>query len=48
MLRDRIKRAAVVEEQRRRAAPFQGRFTRQDLHKLLAKVDAPQPTSLAA
>ncbi len=30
------------------AAPFQWKFTRADLHKLLAKADAPQPTSLAA
>jgi hypothetical protein len=29
------------------AAPFQWKFTREDLHKLLAKTDA-QPTSLAA
>jgi hypothetical protein len=29
------------------AAPFQWKFTRDDLHKLLAKTDA-QPTSLAA
>lgn len=30
------------------AAPFQWKFTRQDLHKLLAKTDAAQPTTLAA
>jgi len=30
------------------AAPFQWKFTRDDLNKLLAKADAPQPTSLAA
>ena len=29
------------------AAPFQWKFTREDLHKLLAKTDT-QPTSLAA
>jgi hypothetical protein len=30
------------------AAPFQWKFTRADLHQLLAKAAAPQPTSLAA
>lgn len=30
------------------AAPFQWKFTREDLHKLLAKTDATQPASLAA
>ncbi len=30
------------------AAPFQWKFTRTDLHKLLAKADTPQPASLAA
>jgi hypothetical protein len=30
------------------AAPFQWKFTRQDLHKLLAKTDTKQPASLAA
>src|SRR5207253_11066014 len=30
------------------AAPFQWKFTRQDLHKLLAKTGTAQPTSLAA
>ena len=30
------------------AAPFQWKFTRSDLHKLLAKADTPQPASLAA
>ncbi|MCA1678843.1 MAG: IS630 family transposase [Actinobacteria bacterium] len=30
------------------AAPFEWRFTRQDLHKLLAKTDTAQPTPLAA
>jgi hypothetical protein len=30
------------------AAPFQWKFTRQDLNKLLAKTDTTQPTSLAA
>ena len=30
------------------AAPFQWKFTRADLNKLLARVDAPQATSLAA
>jgi hypothetical protein len=30
------------------AAPFQWKFTREDLHKLLAKTDAAQPASLAA
>ena len=30
------------------AAPFQWKFTRHDLHKLLAKTDTAQPTSLAA
>jgi DDE superfamily endonuclease len=30
------------------AAPFQWKFTRQDLHKLLAKTDTNQPASLAA
>jgi DDE superfamily endonuclease len=30
------------------AAPFQWKFTREDLHKLLAKTDTAQPASLAA
>ncbi|MGH2884998.1 MAG: IS630 family transposase [Solirubrobacteraceae bacterium] len=30
------------------AAPFQWKFTRQDLHKLLAKTDTSQPAALAA
>jgi hypothetical protein len=30
------------------AAPFQWKFTRHDLHKLLAKADTTQPTTLAA
>jgi hypothetical protein len=30
------------------AAPFQWKFTRHDLHKLLVKTDAADPTSLAA
>jgi hypothetical protein len=30
------------------AAPFQWKFTRHDLHKLLAKTDTAQPTPLAA
>jgi len=30
------------------AAPFQWKFTRQDLHKLLAKTDSAQSTQLAA
>jgi hypothetical protein len=30
------------------AAPFQWRFTRHDLHKLLAKTDTTQPATLAA
>ena len=30
------------------AAPFQWKFTRHDLHKLLAKTDTAQPTTLAA
>jgi hypothetical protein len=30
------------------AAPFQWKFTRQDLHKLLARADCPQPAQLAA
>jgi len=30
------------------AAPFQWKFTRQDLHKLLAKADTTQPATLAA
>jgi hypothetical protein len=30
------------------AAPFQWKFTRQDLHKLLAKTDTAQPAALAA
>ena len=30
------------------AAPFQWKFTRHDLHKLLAKTDVTQPTTLAA
>jgi len=30
------------------AAPFQWKFTREDLHKLLAKTDTTQPASLAA
>ncbi len=30
------------------AAPFQWKFTRHELHKLLAKTDTTQPTTLAA
>ncbi len=30
------------------AAPFQWKFTRHDLHRLLAKTDTTQPTTLAA
>ena len=30
------------------AAPFQWKFSRHDLHKLLAKTDTSQPTTLAA
>ena len=30
------------------AAPFQWKFTRHELHKLLAKTDTTQPTTVAA